>query len=207
MRTAKLPPKQREIEELIRKAERGDSVAQIKLGRWYLLGRGVTKDPTKAAEFFQKALAAGNVNAKVGLGILHLRGFVFAKDRARALSLWNEASAAGSSWALTTRALYLNNKGTESDFKEAAQLLQQAMHNEKGDRDDRIEACDTLASWYGKGKGVAVNAAKEFEYYQKGAELGSTSSKEIVGAYYLYGQIVKKDLKRGYELKINISKQ
>ena len=53
-------------------AEQGDAEAQVLLGRMYLTGRGVPKDPDTALKWFkeQRGLAAGIIAAGFGGGVL-----------------------------------------------------------------------------------------------------------------------------------------
>ena len=46
----------------------------INLGRLYEQGLGVAQDYGKALEWFQKAVAAGNTDAKINLTRLHEQG-------------------------------------------------------------------------------------------------------------------------------------
>jgi len=53
-------------------AEKGNAEAQILLGRLYLTGRGVSKDPDVAVKWFKTAAAQGNANAEFMLGSMYL---------------------------------------------------------------------------------------------------------------------------------------
>jgi TPR repeat protein len=53
-------------------AEKGNADAQVLLGRMYLTGRGVVKDPDTAIKWFKAAAAQGNADAEFLLGSMYL---------------------------------------------------------------------------------------------------------------------------------------
>ena len=58
------------MEELIKKAEQGDAVAQLQLGLAYYNGDGINKNYSKAYYWFLKAIEQGNNDAQNYLGDL-----------------------------------------------------------------------------------------------------------------------------------------
>ncbi len=175
------------IEELKKAADSGDIDAQVKLGRRYLYGRGVTKDQSKAFEIFKIAAESGNVDAQVGLAILYGAGKVIAADHVLAKKYLTEAAAKKNTWALLTQAIKYSQKGTASDFKKAHELLEQALNDEDAPVGMRCEVADTLAHWYGKGIGVPADQKKQFEYFLKSADLGDADACSRVGSCYWSG--------------------
>src|SRR5262249_13166332 len=65
------------------------------LGFMYAQGKGVERDPVKAAEHFQQAGAGGFPIAKVNLGLCHLTGFGVPKDEMAAFMLFKDAADLG----------------------------------------------------------------------------------------------------------------
>jgi TPR repeat protein len=53
-------------------AEKGNAEAQVLLGRMYLTGRGVAKDPDAALRWFKAAAAQGNADGEFLLGSMYL---------------------------------------------------------------------------------------------------------------------------------------
>jgi uncharacterized protein len=53
-------------------AEKGNSEAQVLLGRMYLTGRGIPKDPDTALKWFKAAAAQGNADGEFLLGSMYL---------------------------------------------------------------------------------------------------------------------------------------
>lgn len=77
-------------------AGRGDSVAQYTLGKMYEQGRGVAKDPARAASLYRAAALLQNAAmAKLYLGALHERGTGVAKDPALAMAWYLDAAEQG----------------------------------------------------------------------------------------------------------------
>lgn len=73
-------------------ASQGNVKAMYDVGKLYERGRGVKKDISKAAEFFQKAASARNPSAQARLGILYFEGRGVKQSYKKALSLLNSAA-------------------------------------------------------------------------------------------------------------------
>lgn len=68
-------------------AKQGNIKAMYDVGKLYERGRGVIKDITKAANFYQQASTAGNPSAQARLGILYFEGRGVKQNYKKALSL------------------------------------------------------------------------------------------------------------------------
>ena len=73
------------VDELRKKAEAGDAVAQTNLGVRYALGLDVPKDTAEAAKWYRKSAEQGNAYAQLFLAGLHARGDGGTRKRGRAL--------------------------------------------------------------------------------------------------------------------------
>ena len=62
------------LAEIRANAERGDAIAQAKLGAAYWAGNGVVKNPEVAAQWFHKAADQGDAFAQSSLGYMHAEG-------------------------------------------------------------------------------------------------------------------------------------
>jgi len=60
-----------ELQTLRTQATRGVAEAQTNLGLLYYDGRGVSRDYTKAREWFEKAAVQGDANAQYNLGVMY----------------------------------------------------------------------------------------------------------------------------------------
>ena len=128
-------------------AERGFAPAQYQLGRLYMIGKGVDVDATLAREWFEKAAAQGNEEAKRGL--IHLKllfirssisnfgssSFDVAKEYAlEILSLFDELSDPDVSDRFNQREAYryLGMLTAAGHWKEKEALLRSKAYYEKG---------------------------------------------------------------------------
>src|SRR5208283_4132294 len=68
------------VEELKTKAESGDAVSQINLGKMYENGQGVSQDQTEAVKWYRKAAVQGDDVAQFNLGIMYDNGYGATKD-------------------------------------------------------------------------------------------------------------------------------
>lgn len=60
------------LRELTPLAEHGNADAQVLLGRMYMLGEGVLKDPEQAIKWFKASASQGNADAQFFLGSMYL---------------------------------------------------------------------------------------------------------------------------------------
>src|SRR6266404_9620071 len=60
------------LNELTPLAEQGNADAQVMLGRMYLMGQGVLKDPDQAIKWFKASATQGNADAQFFLGSMYL---------------------------------------------------------------------------------------------------------------------------------------
>jgi hypothetical protein len=65
------------------------------MGFMFEKGEGVTQDYKRAAQFYEKAAAAGNIRGEYHLGTLYERGLGVAKDDHLALQWMTKAAGAG----------------------------------------------------------------------------------------------------------------
>src|ERR1041385_4414350 len=82
-----LVAQQAELDHVIaayEKAVQGDTKAQVELGDRYFKGRGVSKNQSMAAFWFQKAADLGNGTGANNLGFLYENGYGVPQDAAKA---------------------------------------------------------------------------------------------------------------------------
>jgi len=90
-----------------RKAEAGDKFAQHELGLRYIVGRGVERDTTKAAYWFERASEQGLIASKYNIAVLSLLGWGVPWNPFRAFSLDEECAATGMPEAEFMHAVFL----------------------------------------------------------------------------------------------------
>ena len=76
-------------------AEKGDAVAQHKLGVLYDHGWGVEKDAVHAVEWYRKAAEQGQVNAQYNLARMYDNGLGVKKDATQAVAWYRKAAEQG----------------------------------------------------------------------------------------------------------------
>lgn len=81
-----------ELQELRRRAEAGDRLAQYDLGETYYAGAGVPADWTEAARWFHRSAEQGYVKAQSTLAMMYASGRGVEKDLSQAL-IWAERAA------------------------------------------------------------------------------------------------------------------
>jgi tetratricopeptide (TPR) repeat protein len=89
------PPPAQKLEDVRKKAESGDAIAQFTLGRMYANGTSVAKDETQAVAWFQKAAEQGNADAQYALGLSYDTGRGVVEDGSQALDWYKKAAEQG----------------------------------------------------------------------------------------------------------------
>lgn len=80
------------LEEVQAQAEKGDSVAQTKLGVAYSTGTKIGQDKKKAAEWYGKAAKQGYASGQWNLAFLYIRGEGVEQDDIKARELFQKAA-------------------------------------------------------------------------------------------------------------------
>lgn len=101
-------------------AERGDALAQFRLGGAYFKGEGVPQDVAQAAVWFERAAGAGVVQAQDLIGNLYRLGQGVRKDHAEAAKWFRQAAEGGIDDAQFYMGLaYQTGDGVPRDYAEA----------------------------------------------------------------------------------------
>jgi len=165
-------------------ADAGDARALTMMGYFYSRGwGGIISDRAKAAQYFERAAAAGSQNASLELSGQLLRGDGIAKDAKRALALREAAAKAGYTPAMNLLCADYRD-GREGLPVDLATSLEYARRSANlGDSWGLTEMGDI----YRLGRGVAANETLAFQYYQKGADKGDMRALNAIGMAYLNG--------------------
>ena len=134
------------------------------MGRCYYDGIGTPRDEARAASCFEKEIPAGNVTAHNLLGRSYFYGKGVSQDYDRAFRLLSFAHDKGSKWGV----LYLAKCcfygwGTPQDYVRARQFLDEMNWN-------YWEADYLRGLIFGRGLGVAANAAVAVSFLQKAGD-------------------------------------
>ena len=129
-------------------AERGNALAQQKLGSMYLSGPlvhgvGIRRDYAEAARWFLKAAEQGNALAQIGLGLLYAKGEGVSQNYAEAFRWFRNAAEQGHAVAQAILgAMYADGLGVPRDYVQAYMWLNLAAvggNNEAAQHRDRLE--------------------------------------------------------------------
>jgi hypothetical protein len=152
-----------QIQELIEKAESGDSQTQYKLGKYYW-GDGFIRDREKAERWFLKAAEQGLAEAQYSLGVLYNHAILFKKSFDEKAQTWGKIEY----WWL---------KAAEQDNTYAQYMLGVNYDNSNKDyhsviiKDDEKAVC----------------------YFTKAAGKGHANAQLDLGSCYMDGRGVEKD--------------
>ncbi len=108
------------LDETRKKAEAGDAIAQIALGRSYWRGIGLPKDGAEAVKWFRRAAAKGDFDAQSTLGFMYHRGDGVPRDYAEAVKWYRLLADQGSvlEQAILGK-MYYNGEGVPKDLVQA----------------------------------------------------------------------------------------
>jgi TPR repeat protein len=130
-------------------AQQNDPAAMTLLGELYANGLGVSRDDTKAAQWYKLAASHGDRDAMFALAMFSFEGRAGPRDEDEAARLLAAAGKLGHPAAnYDLGLLYLQGQQFPQDFKHAAQLFRQAADA------GNPEAQYALATMYKEGRGV-----------------------------------------------------
>jgi S1-C subfamily serine protease len=140
-------------------ARNGDDQAQFRVGKLYDQGKGVSRDPRKAIDWFRSAAAQGNPDAQFYLGLMYAKGRATEKDDAVAAQWFEKAAEQGYARAQYRLGLaYANAVGVPKDAGKGLYWLRKAA--DQGD----TSAQHCLGLRYAKGDGVEQDAEQAAEW-------------------------------------------
>lgn len=180
---------------LLELAQSGDALAQARLARLLLDGRGGPADPAGAVDWLQKSAATDNGQALVLLGQLYLYGAAgLAPDPAQGVALLTRAARGDSVPAmLLLGKLYQSGQGVPQDPASAARLFQKAA--DAGDASAAFE----LSKHLSRGLGVDQDNTKALAYLSAAANAGLPEAELFLGLGYMTGQGVPLDKAAGID--------
>jgi len=142
-------------DELRRRAEAGESRAQVDLGYAYFFGKGVPRDYEQAVLWYEKSAAQNNANAQNNLGGCYVNGNGVPADPVKGVALYRAAAEQGFAAAQENLALsYCRGQGIGKNVDEAF-----AWHL-KAARQGWQPSFLRVAIHYKKGAGVPINLAE-----------------------------------------------
>ncbi len=152
---------------LKKRAEAGDTKAQVQLGAAYASGDGVTEDDAAAVKWFRKAAEQGDAGGEYSLGEMYLTGRGVSADLAEAVKWMRRAAEHGDARGEYNLAvMYAQGQAVPKDENEAAKWMRKAA-------DQGLAAGQFgVGSMYAHGRGVPQSAAEAANWYRKAADQG-----------------------------------
>jgi len=181
------------IDDLIIRANEGDSNAQYQLGELYLLGSyGVKYNISKARKWFLLASSLGNPAADFNLAYIYYVGTGVKKDLKAAFDYYKLSASKGYSKAENNLGVfYRDGIGTKRNIDLAFINFKRA-----ADKGYSI-AQYNLGKLYYNAPGNFPRDYREAAYwFQQAADLGNAKSQTMLAEMYKKGTGVKKDLKK-----------
>lgn len=145
--------------------DRGYTGPCVDLGWMHAEGRGVVRDPQRAAALYRKACDAANFHGCSRLGTLYEAGFGVVTDAQKARSLYARACDLGGSYGCSNLAeLALVGKGMRRDARKALSLFAKSCDF------GNVKACRKLGVLYEEGRDAPRDAARAVTYYQRACD-------------------------------------
>lgn len=181
-------------------ADKGMALAQNTLGRMYLMGDGVAKEPSKALALFQKAASSGLAAAQNNLGVMYSAGDAVKQDFAKALTYFRIAANQGFSPAMLNLAeMYSEGYGVSRDPVEASQWRARAKGQVSSSPRDEVTVRFAGSAQFEDGMRMYYqgNYNKAADVLRQAAELGHPEAQLRLSLMYREGQGVPKDMAKG----------
>lgn len=176
------------FEQWLPLAEQGDAVSQFNLGVLYLTGRGVGRDPSKAAQWYLRAAEQGEVNAQFNLALMLEQGIDISQDLTKAVYWYRMAAEQGDTAAqFNLGVMHDRGLGVQQNAFEAMRWYRRAA--DQGD----ARAAFNLGSLYAAGDTQVPDNAETALWLRKAAELGNAQAGFSLGVRYANGRGVPQD--------------
>ena len=161
-------------------ADRGNGMAQERLGQCYKNGWGVAQSTEKAIEWWTKAAYQGNVMAQSNLAGNYLYGDGVEKDSKKAAEWFEKAAMQGDAYSqYWLGRMYLEGDGIKKNKEKGNAWIQKAAEAAENSETDTFVQY-LIGEMYLNGKGVEKNEALGKELLQKAAEAGMDEAQELL---------------------------
>lgn len=176
-----------EISELQANALKGDVAAQVKLGKAYMYGDGLSKNDELAAKWFRKAADQGDASAEDQLGNMYRSGIGVARDKEEAVRWYMKASRHGSATGMfNLGTCFYNGDGVGSNeytaylwFLLAQDAGEPAVEDAVKRSGSTMSNSDTaeefvrISNMYYKGEELPKDDAQSLRWLRRAAEINS----------------------------------
>ena len=151
----------------------------VRMAGNFLFGKGVAKDPVRAAYWFRKAADLGDPAAQNEMGYLYVWGLGVDRDPSQAFKWF--ARSAGSGWQqakLNLAVLYMRGIGVTKDAAFGRQLMTDLAQR------GNARAQDYLGVMYLDGDGVAKDPRAAEEWFSRSAKSRNPEGEFAMGQLY-----------------------
>ena len=177
-----------DINELLIKAEQGDSEAQNELGNCYLGGNGVAQDYAEAVKWYRRAAEQLHAFAEYNLGWCYFNGKGISQNYIEAVRWFRGAAEQGHLAAQCMLGwCYKNGIGVSQDYVEAVKWYRMAAYI------GYAEGLCELGTCYAEGKGVPQDYVEAEKWWRMAAEKGYAGAQQNLGWCYFNGKGVLQD--------------
>jgi Sel1 repeat len=153
------------------------------LGRMYEEGRGTSRSPALAAQWYQRAADAGDGFAQYRLGLMTINGDGIRKDEKRGVDLLRKASDQDQADAMYHYARSLETgRAVRKDMNGALQWFQRSA--ELGNHLSQTK----LGLLYSEGSAVARDDGTAAQWFKKAADQGFADAQYYLGQMYMTGR-------------------
>ncbi len=143
-------------------ADKGNDMAQLKLGLMYSFGEGVRKNKKEAMTWYLKAANQGNLGAQTNVGHNYESGQGVKKDYLEALNWYRMAADQGYPDAQRSMGnMYFKGHGVSKDYSQALKWYKMAADQGDG------HAQYLIGEMYYWGYGVRIDRKAAIEWYKK----------------------------------------
>jgi hypothetical protein len=165
------------------------SDAAMLLGKVYLTGWGIARDPKQALHYYQKAAEFGFIPANYILGEFYEYGTAGETNMTKAVALFTKAAHVGYAPAQYELGVaYYNGDGVSQDKQTAvAWLIESAKHG-------FADALYAVGNMYDLGDTLPHDPSKAIVYFKEAAARGHPDAEDALGLYFYTGTAVAKDL-------------
>jgi TPR repeat protein len=183
-------------------AEKGDSRAQVELGRMFARGRGTSPDDVEAVRWYRKAAEANDPIGQYLLGYMYAKGRGVDLDNSTAVFWYRRAAEQDHEEAQYGLAMMLESGlGAPKDAAQAANWYRKAADRDHG------RAQYALGRLLASGTGVNKNLDEAMSWYRKAADNDYSLAANELGVLYWNGKEIARDdvvavewFRRGAEL-------
>lgn len=166
--------------------DQGSATAQRRLGDIYLEGKGVPRDASEAARWYDKAARQNDLQAIAQLGMLYTQGRGVRPDWKEAHRLLQKAALGGNVPAMREYAfMLLDGRGQPANRLEALQWYQKAA--EVGDT-NAMEMLGVIFEYY-----PPPNLDEARRWYQRAADAGDAGAMYSLSTIYGDGRGIAQD--------------